>query len=155
MTSLILAGADGGSTRTRIVIADTAGNLLGRVVGGPSNYGLMPDAELAARFDSLLETAARCAGIRQIDAMCVGSAGVARREDFAAVEAILRRTTSVSLGSVRVDNDIITGLAGGVGQSHGIALIAGTGSACYGRDLRGHSWQAGGWEALVDDAGSA
>jgi N-acetylglucosamine kinase-like BadF-type ATPase len=155
MTSLILAGGDGGSTRTRIAITDTAGNLLGRAVGGPSNYGLVPDAELATRFDSLLAAVARCAGARRIDAVCIGSAGVTRREDFAALEAIVRRTTSVSLGSIRVDNDIITGLAGGVGQSHGIALIAGTGSACYGRDQHGRSWQAGGWEALVDDAGSA
>lgn len=36
----------------------------------------------------------------------------------------------------------------------GIVLIAGTGSACYGRSPSGKSWRSGGWGGLLADEGS-
>jgi N-acetylglucosamine kinase-like BadF-type ATPase len=32
-------------------------------------------------------------------------------------------------------------------------LVAGTGSACFGRNAKGNTWQAGGWGPILDDVG--
>jgi glucosamine kinase len=56
--------------------------------------------------------------------------------------------------AVGVDHDIRIALQGGLSGRPGIALIAGTGSSCYGRSDAGKSWQAGGWDQILDDLGS-
>jgi N-acetylglucosamine kinase-like BadF-type ATPase len=58
-------------------------------------------------------------------------------------------------GALQVDNDAWNAHAGGLLGRPGILLIAGTGSACLGRDDRGETWRAGGWGHLLDDRGSA
>ena len=153
--SPILAGIDGGSSQTRLLLADSKGTILGRAIGGPSNCGLVSPDDLAANYQRMFAAAAKQAGLQKIDFTYIGSAGVVRAEDASALEAIVRRVSFPALGQVRVVNDNIIGLAGGVGRTDAIALIAGTGSACYGHDPSGRSWQAGGWEHLVDDRGSA
>ena len=54
-----------------------------------------------------------------------------------------------------MDNDTVAGLTGGLSGRPGIALIAGTGSACLGINAQGERWLCGGWGALADDVGSA
>ena len=69
------------------------------------------------------------------------------------------RTIALQLGLaaapelVGVDHDIRIALAGGLAGRPGIALIAGTGSSCYGRNATGTTWQAGGWGSILDDGG--
>ncbi len=151
---LILAGIDGGSTSTRLLISDASGRILGRATGGSSNYGLVPHDQLLANFDRIVATAAQEAGIDTIHSLYIGSAGISSEADFAALESVLRRISTARIERIKADNDIMVGLAGGVGGTVGIALIAGTGSACFGRSPSGETWQAGGWEYLVDDRGS-
>jgi N-acetylglucosamine kinase-like BadF-type ATPase len=55
--------------------------------------------------------------------------------------------------AIGVDHDIRIALAGGLAGRPGIALIAGTGSSCYGRTAAGATWQAGGWGSILDDGG--
>ena len=54
-----------------------------------------------------------------------------------------------------MDNDTVAGLTGGLSGRPGLALIAGTGSACLGVNAHGERWLCGGWGALADDVGSA
>jgi N-acetylglucosamine kinase-like BadF-type ATPase len=56
---------------------------------------------------------------------------------------------------VTVVNDTYSGLSGGLSGRPGIVLIAGTGSAVFGRNAAGETYLCGGWGALVDDCGSA
>src|SRR4029453_12414402 len=45
-------------------------------------------------------------------------------------------------------------LAAGAPEGWGVALIAGTGSFCWGRDAAGRSARVGGWGFLLGDEGS-
>ena len=55
---------------------------------------------------------------------------------------------------VWANHDLRIALAGALGGDAGIVIVAGTGSAAYGRTEDGQSWQAGGWGWLMDDPGS-
>jgi len=151
----ILVGMDGGSTKTRLIVSDSTGHVLGRAAGGPSNCGLFEMSRLVDNFDGMFEEAARQSGTQVLDVVYLGSAGVNRASDFSTLEAIIRKTSSVSLGKVCVDTDAMIGLAGGLCRDSGVVLIAGTGSVCFGRSPLGKTWQTGGREYLVDDRGSA
>jgi N-acetylglucosamine kinase-like BadF-type ATPase len=52
-------------------------------------------------------------------------------------------------------HDIHVALIGGLVGQPGIALIAGTGSSCYGINAGGTSCQTGGFGTILDDGGSA
>jgi N-acetylglucosamine kinase-like BadF-type ATPase len=68
-------------------------------------------------------------------------------------EIALEQRFAVALECIGVDHDIRIALAGGLAGRPGIALIAGTGSSCYGRNATGDTWQAGGWGSILDDGG--
>jgi len=57
------------------------------------------------------------------------------------------------VGGIRSANDLHNALAGGLMGRPGIALIAGTGTNCLGRDASGESFMCGGWGWLLDDVG--
>jgi N-acetylglucosamine kinase-like BadF-type ATPase len=87
------------------------------------------------------------------DGVFFGMAGVVSTADQAIVHDIAR---SLGLGgAVQVDHDIRIALAGGLSGRPGIALIAGTGSSCFGINAAGERWQAGGWGHLISDEGSS
>jgi len=82
-------------------------------------------------------------------------ASVVTAEDRAAACALAQDWGLSSSCIVRADHDIRIALHGGLSGRPGIALIAGTGSSCYGRNESGESWQSGGWDQLLDDLGSS
>lgn len=90
----------------------------------------------------------------QIDSLFLGMAGVVTEEDRAQALAQCRRWPLNPACHGEVDHDIRIALHGGLSGRPGIALIAGTGSSCYGRNAVGDSWQAGGWDRYLDDLGS-
>jgi N-acetylglucosamine kinase-like BadF-type ATPase len=55
---------------------------------------------------------------------------------------------------IGIDHDIRIALAGGLAGEPGVAIIAGTGSSCYGRRADGASWMSGCWGYFIDDLGS-
>ena len=55
---------------------------------------------------------------------------------------------------VGISHDLKIAHAGGFAGRVGSALVAGTGSACYGVDSQGSEILTGGWGDLIDDAGS-
>jgi N-acetylglucosamine kinase-like BadF-type ATPase len=81
--------------------------------------------------------------------------GISTRADAEAVEAIAAAIDELAGATVKVANDAIAALVGGLSGRPGMVLIAGTGSACYGVGAGGRSHWCGGWEHRADDAGSA
>jgi N-acetylglucosamine kinase len=71
------AGIDGGGTRTRCLIADETGAILGQGEAGPANCATLTISEVAQSVISALEEACRAAacGPEAIDSVCVGLAG--------------------------------------------------------------------------------
>ncbi len=150
----LVLGIDGGGTHTRAALLDDAGRVLGIGNAGASNYQSVGIENARENIRAAVAGAYRTAGLAQRPAAAafLGMAGVASPADRAAIEAIAcQLDLAATLG---IDHDIRTALVGGLAGEEGIALIAGTGSSCYGRKRDGQWWRSGGWGGLLDDGGS-
>ena len=155
MSSYFL-GIDGGGTRTRAAIVNETGELLGVGLGGPTNYD---DIGVEATRDHLrqaIDLARQDAGLesQQFEAAFLGLAGIVSDEDHRIIRQITRELRLAPEAQVGIDHDCRVALAGSLSGRPGIVLIAGTGSACYGRSASGNSWRSGGWGELLADEGS-
>lgn len=151
----LFAGIDGGGSKTRVAVADEQGRVLGRGETGLANLHHAPEAEVRANLARALALALEPAGGKPADVVSVflGMAGVTCEATAARFRGM---TADIGLGAARfgIDHDIRIALAGGLMGRPGMALIVGTGSACYGRNAVEATWQTGGWGYLVSDEGS-
>ena len=152
-TELVL-GIDGGSSKTRALLADRAGRLLGSGTAGPANQ---QSVGFAAATRAILDAvaaafhSAACAPI-PVAAACLGLAGADRPAERAAFAAWAMQQAIARRCCVANDAELV--LAAGTPAGWGVALICGTGSFCYGRAPDGRSARAGGWGYLLGDEGS-
>jgi N-acetylglucosamine kinase-like BadF-type ATPase len=148
-------GIDGGGTKTQAAICDESGRVLGMGLGGASGIDSV-GADAATMSIGAASAAARTnAGLpaAPFAAVFFGMAGVVSEADRDIVRKVAQR---LQLGdAIHVDHDIRIALAGGLSGRPGIALIAGTGSSCFGMNAAGKRWQAGGWGHLISDEGSS
>lgn len=151
----LLLGIDGGGTHTRAVLVTPRGRIAGSGEAGPSNHHNVGIDAAARALREAAEAAWRAAGgaFRPAEAAFLGIAGVKARVDSAAVTAAAESAGLAPPGRVTVANDLHNALAGGLAGRPGIALIAGTGTNCLGRDAAGGSFMCGGWGWLLDDRG--
>ena len=157
-------GIDGGGTKTICVLMDREGCVVGRGIGGASNY---QNSGLEIAFDSIRSAIGRAVESRhrpEIAALCLGLAGADRPADFRAFSLLVERLRSEgnlpvrwSLHSenVTICNDSTIALVGGTGKKTGTVAIAGTGSIVFGRNRQGVTKRAGGWGHILGDGGSA
>lgn len=153
----LVLGIDGGGSSTRAVLACADGRVLGRGHGGSSNYNHAGEDGACRAVDAAVDGAWKSAGLfrRPADAVFLGMASVVNAEDRAVIRRIAGVLELAPEGCVGVDHDIRIALTGGLAGRPGVALIAGTGSSCYGRRADGAAKQCGGWGAVADDGGSA
>ena len=83
----------------------------------------------------------------------LGCAGVKSTTDIAQLTTAAENAGLAPAGEVTVANDLHNALTGGLAGRPGIALIAGTGTNCLGRDASGATFMCGGWGWLLDDEG--
>jgi len=148
----LFIGIDGGGTHTRAAIVDGDGRL--RAVGsaGGSNMQAAGIATARENIRSAVGRALAGLGGRADPAGAfLGMAGVVSADDRRRMLDLAREV--VPARHIQIDHDIRAALAGGLAGEPGIALIAGTGSSCYGRTDDGRSWRAGGWGSMLDDSG--
>lgn len=152
----LVAGVDGGGTRTRVAVATAAGELLGIGEAGSGNLHDIGASALAENLDSAVAQAFEKAGriTQQLDAVFLGLGSIVTEEDRAAIRQIVAAAPWAPQSAIGVDHDLRIAHMGCLGGAPGIVLIAGTGSSCYGRDAEGRSWKSGGWGPLLDDLGS-
>jgi N-acetylglucosamine kinase-like BadF-type ATPase len=151
----LLLGVDGGGSQTRALLADENGRVLASAEAGASNY---QSVGFAAATQALLDAGAealRRAGLAPdtpIDAACFGLAGIGRLEDQARFEAWAATSGIARRYAFTSDAELV--LAAGAPDGWGAALIAGTGSFCWGRNTDGRAARVGGWGYLLGDEGS-
>jgi N-acetylglucosamine kinase-like BadF-type ATPase len=148
-------GFDGGGTKTECVLADSEGRVVGRSVGGPSNP---PRTGYTRAWFALSEAADIVLSRQELSAghirgICAGLGGAGR-------SGVLRRATtfferSYPNATVRVTTDLEVALEAAFGSADGIILLAGTGSAAFGRGENGRTARAGGRGPWFSDEGSA
>lgn len=148
----VVVGVDGGGTKTDAVILNLQGEVLGQGTAGPSNPLRVGITNGAAAVREAIDKACVAARVRRdnIIAGQIGLAGARRQELRARMQEAL---SSIGIGDIEVVGDADIALYGATGGGPGVVVIAGTGSVCYGTNLRGkHAW-AGGWGPIAGDEG--
>lgn len=145
---MFIAGIDGGGTHTRLEIRDMENNLLRREVFGPFNINSIGEEA----FRTLLaQVFASCGSMADCTSLCVGAAGISNLK----VGQILREELDKAgfRGAYQLCGDQAIALRGAI-DGPGVAVIAGTGSICFGKNSAGQTARSGGYGHLIDDGGS-
>lgn len=143
-----IAGIDGGGTKTKAVIASLEGEALLAKTFGPFNLNSIGEERFAALLDEIcdwLNQQGQCL------ALCIGSAGVSNQEMNRLVAEGMQHG---GISSWKLIGDQVIALTGALDGRPGIALIAGTGSICFGKNVSGEFARSGGWGHLIGDEGS-
>ncbi|MEH2056958.1 MAG: BadF/BadG/BcrA/BcrD ATPase family protein [Nostoc sp.] len=160
-------GIDGGGSKTVCVLMDDLRQVLGRGEGGPCNYQSIGIEATLQSIQSAISNAVEAARITNtvnIDAICLGLAGVGRAADIEVVKGLVKElqnnkslpiTWALQPGNIVICNDALIALVGGIGQAVGIVVAAGTGSIVFGRNHQGDTKRVGGWGYILGDEGSA
>jgi N-acetylglucosamine kinase-like BadF-type ATPase len=141
-----IVGLDIGGSKTHAVSHRPNGTV--EVFAGTANLASIGEVEAGRQLDAIF---AQLAERGPVGAVCAGAAGV----DTPEAEERLWQLIAARLPGVVVqvvhDTELILAAAG---RTTGIALIAGTGSVAWGRDMSGRVARAGGWGYLLGDEGS-
>ena len=150
-------GVDGGGTQTRCLLADPSGRVLGQGLAGSTNRNHHSRDEIRANLRACLSQSLGARPFMEnVSTLFLGMCAVSTDADREDVISIVREIPEIRNDQrVIVENDTVIGLTGGLAGRPGLALIAGTGSACLGRNKERETRLCGGWGALADDIGSA
>lgn len=150
----IVIGVDGGGSKTRVLVADEQGSVLGSADGPASAIRPGQEAQSAAIIaDTVREAlAAVDAPERTVRVLCAGVAGAGRAGPRDALASALEAQGLAE--EVIVQPDAAVALADAFGDGPGILLVAGTGSIAFGRGPAGAEARCGGWGPVCGDEGS-
>src|SRR5438874_2089796 len=123
----LVAGVDGGGSRTRLMLADEAGEEIATLEAGPSAMRPGEAERSGAVIAELMKEALSNAGLLEIPTMLYGGfAGVGREQERRDLENELNRLGVAE--EVVVDSDAAIALEDAFGDGPGIIVLAGTGS---------------------------
>lgn len=128
-------GGDLGGTKTRVVIANLAGQVLGFGEAGPGNHEAVGFSGVETNLSQAINKALDAAGlsIDQIDGAGFGIGGYDWAIEF---EPHLKIIRSLGLqGALEIVNDTELGLLAGSPKGWGVAVVSGTGCNCRGWDV--------------------
>lgn len=148
-------GFDGGGTKTDGALVDGEGRILSEARAGPSNPTRIGFSKACASLGEAAQHTLVAGGVAPdlIRGVCAGLAGAARPQAARRMAKFLER--AFPQAEVRVTTDLEIALEAAVGSGEGIVLVAGTGSAAFGRNHAGITARAGGEGPKKGDAGSA
>ncbi|GHJ47923.1 N-acetylglucosamine kinase [Catellatospora sp. TT07R-123] len=155
----VVVGVDGGGTRTRCVVVDGDGRVLGRAEAGGANPHSSPDP-VGALTDAVRTAVAQAAGTTPGVAarVATGVFGLAGAGGAGHADALRRAAAAWHAaglaGTPEVVGDLVVNFAAGTPEPEGLVLVAGTG-AIAGRIADGavvRRCDGYGW--LVGDRGS-
>jgi glucosamine kinase len=150
----IVAGVDAGGSKTRVIVATTAGEHLAEVVAGGAAMSPGNAEEVATTIAEALASALGSAeqSGRTPRTLVAGVAGTGREEERLALQSEL--THRGIADEVLVETDASVALADAFEEGAGVLLIAGTGSIAFGRSPAGVLARCGGWGPMFGDEGS-
>lgn len=154
----LVIGVDGGGTKTVAWLApladDGSGKVRGRGTAGPGNPRAVGFELAQANIEAAIAAAFADANLPRVTvaAACFGLAGAGRPPEQ---EQIKHWALGCGIAvKVKVTDDAEPILAAASPEGPCIALIAGTGSLCLGRNSAGETARCGGWGYLLGDEGS-
>ena len=146
-------GADGGGTKTHIVLIDEGKNLVSEGIAGASNPLRVGLETAVSNIIQAINSACDKAQVSRGDIVSafLGLAGVRREDLRRSVRERFVNLTNIRKTNITTDAEIA--LYGTTLGKTGVVLIAGTGSICYGKDANGTVATAGGWGPIAGDEG--
>jgi N-acetylglucosamine kinase-like BadF-type ATPase len=133
MTSYFL-GVDIGGTKSHALISDENGNALGFGTYGPGNHEEVGYEGLRIALQTVAEKALAMAMLTKEKISAAGF-GVAGYDWPSERQPTLDAINSIGLlAPIEAVNDTIIGLLAGASQGWGVAIVAGTGTNCWGWD---------------------
>ncbi len=148
-------GVDGGGTKTEAALIDETGRLVAESLGKASNPLRSSFAHAFTAIDDAVARALAAAGVEAMDVRGVsaGLAGAGQPRVAKRVAAFL--ATRFRDAEIEALTDLEIALEVISSEGPAVVLIAGTGSAAFGRDGAGRTARAGGWGPWFSDEGSA
>ncbi len=149
-------GLDGGGTKTEVICADEEGNILSQGVSGPTNLSAVDKETAGLNFLAAVEqVTSQLVPDSSCEALVFGLAGVDTPDEVIfARDFFSKKLTQIEVKDFTVINDIELVLAAGASHPDAVAVIAGTGSNCFGRNQKGQTAQTSGMDFLLADEGS-
>jgi N-acetylglucosamine kinase-like BadF-type ATPase len=133
MTSFFL-GVDIGGTKSHALISDDKGNALGFGTYGPGNHEEVGYEGLRIALQTVSEKALAMAGIKK-DQITAAGFGIAGYDWPSERQPTLDAINTIGLlAPIEAVNDTIIGLLAGATRGWGVAVVAGTGTNCWGWD---------------------
>jgi N-acetylglucosamine kinase-like BadF-type ATPase len=135
--SLLLA-ADGGGSKTDVLICDDTGVVLGHARGLGTNHQVCGLAESIRRLDSLVARARASAGLDDADRLALAAVYLAGAD--LPVELLMLTDAVTGAGWADksiVDNDTLALLRAGTQAPDAVAVVCGSGINCVGRAADG------------------
>lgn len=147
---------DGGGTKTQVWCATTDGEIVGEAKTGPASL-VVASPEAARREVALAisEATRHIPPATVMDSIFMGLAGVDIPQEIQKAEEIFTPLfTQFQPQRLSIVNDVEIALASGTQAPNAIALIAGTGSNCFGHNANGDTAKVSGYDYLLSDQGS-
>ena len=151
--TFIVIGIDGGGSKTRAMVADERGGMIGDVVGpGSAVRPGQADASAAIIAEVVRDALASCEMTHVVPrVLCVGVAGVGRETERQELwQALMEREVAEE---IVIHSDFSVALDDAFGDGPGVLLISGTGSVAFGRGPTGVTARCGGWGPVFGDEG--
>jgi N-acetylglucosamine kinase-like BadF-type ATPase len=151
----LVAGIDGGGSKTHVAVCTPDGSVAGFAGAGPSNWEVSGLAGAADTIAGALDKALEMAGAEAdaVSACVAGLAGLDWPSDLERLESVLG---GVLPGDRRrIVNDSLIALRAGATEPHGVVVVAGTGSVAAGRNRAGEEVRTLGLGRTFGDEGSA
>src|SRR5260370_11040242 len=152
-------GIDAGGTKTRALLADETGQVVGTALGGGANLKTHGELEVEKVLHHVAEVAESRAGFRP-EAVALGIAGADRPHDQAVLAGVFKRIGFKS--HVVITNDARIAFVAGSDRRGGLPLVCGPGSIPWGRHAPrgvapprgrgGHSGGGGAWLLIREGA---
>jgi N-acetylglucosamine kinase-like BadF-type ATPase len=156
MSAKYFLAVDGGGTKTKVLVADEQGQVVGEGQTGPTS--ITATSVGAASFnlrEGIRQATQSLPQDRELVALCMGLAGMdTPTEEVAARKIFSDAFRDYHIGQFILVNDTVIGLEGNTDKPNAFVLIAGTGSACFGRNEAHQTAKASGYDFLLTDQGS-
>jgi len=148
-------GIDIGSTKSHALIADGAGQILGFGQAGAGNYQVVDYPGMAAALRQVTTQSLALAGLT-IDQITYAGLGISGYDWPSQRPQMIRTIHEAGLvAPLEIVNDAVLGLLAVASDTWGVALVAGTGSNCWGRDQHGREGRVTGEGSHFGEYGGA
>ena len=154
MSDYLLA-LDGGGSKTDVLCTDLTGQTVAEVTVGPTSLTATGNETAFANFqEALKNTMSELPSDAHFSLVVMGLAGADTPEEVSEAEKQFRTAAAgFPIQDFVLFNDIQFVLESS-DEDHAIALIAGTGSQCFGRNAAGQTAKTSGMDYLLSDQGS-